>query len=206
MDNRIPPLLTPFAILSISLALGATNVVVNKVTATNEGTPSQTQTASQSSLSNKIYGSTTKTNKDSSSDDDADKSSTDKDSSSDKKDESSQDKDSSSDDSTATNKNSESQTTEDSSEPTTSTSKKKTNTNNTTKSKSSNSTNKSGTTTNSGKNPLLEPPLLRLQKAMTKLMGPRGLLERQGLNVQLILVPNKELQLMITTPKRQMIK
>ncbi len=39
MDNTIPLLITPFAILSISLALGATNVVVNNVTSTDEGTP-----------------------------------------------------------------------------------------------------------------------------------------------------------------------
>ncbi|MDM7515801.1 hypothetical protein QUF07_03645 [Lentilactobacillus sp. TOM.63] len=56
MDNRIPPLITPFAILSISLALGATNVVVNKVTSTNEGTPTTTQTTNQKNTSNKIFG------------------------------------------------------------------------------------------------------------------------------------------------------
>ena len=37
MAYRVPPLLTPFAILSAVLALGATNVAVNKVTHTSEG-------------------------------------------------------------------------------------------------------------------------------------------------------------------------
>ena len=37
MAYRTQPLLTPFAILSIVLALGATNVAVNKVTHTSEG-------------------------------------------------------------------------------------------------------------------------------------------------------------------------
>lgn len=60
MDNRIPPLVTPFAILSISLALGATNIVANKVTSTNEGTPTTTQTTNQKNVSNSIYGKTTK--------------------------------------------------------------------------------------------------------------------------------------------------
>ena len=35
--KRVPPLLTPFAILTICLALGATNVVTNTVTHTQEG-------------------------------------------------------------------------------------------------------------------------------------------------------------------------
>ncbi|WP_243674046.1 hypothetical protein [Lentilactobacillus kisonensis] len=63
MDNRIPPLITPFAILSISLALGATNVVVNKVTSTNEGTPTTTQTTNQKNTSNKIFGTPKKKDK-----------------------------------------------------------------------------------------------------------------------------------------------
>lgn len=62
MDNRIPPLITPFAILSISLALGATNVVVNNVTSTNEGTPRTTQTTNQKKISDSIYGNKKKTN------------------------------------------------------------------------------------------------------------------------------------------------
>lgn len=37
MAYRTPPFLTPFAIVSIVLALGATNVVVNKATNTSEG-------------------------------------------------------------------------------------------------------------------------------------------------------------------------
>ena len=37
MAKRTPPLLTPFAIMSIVLALGATNVAVNEVTHTSEG-------------------------------------------------------------------------------------------------------------------------------------------------------------------------
>lgn len=68
MDNRIPPLITPFAILSISLALGATNVVVNNVTSTNEGTPRTTQTTHQKKISDSIYG---KKNKDKDKDSDA---------------------------------------------------------------------------------------------------------------------------------------
>ena len=37
MAYRTPPFITPFAIVSIVLALGATNVVVNKATNTSEG-------------------------------------------------------------------------------------------------------------------------------------------------------------------------
>ena len=37
MAGKIPPLVTPFALVSLVLALGATNVVVNKTTHTNEG-------------------------------------------------------------------------------------------------------------------------------------------------------------------------
>ena len=37
MGAKIPPLVTPFALVSLVLALGATNVVVNKATHTSEG-------------------------------------------------------------------------------------------------------------------------------------------------------------------------
>ena len=37
MANKIPPFVTPFALFSIVLALGATNVVVNHATHTSEG-------------------------------------------------------------------------------------------------------------------------------------------------------------------------
>lgn len=39
MGNRIPPIVTPIALLSVVLALGATNVAVNTATHTNEGQP-----------------------------------------------------------------------------------------------------------------------------------------------------------------------
>ena len=39
MGAKIPPLVTPFALVSLVLALGATNVVVNKATHTSEGAP-----------------------------------------------------------------------------------------------------------------------------------------------------------------------
>lgn len=75
MDNRIPPLVTPFAILSICLALGATNVVANKVTGTSEGTPTSTQTTSQKNMTNSIYGKTTPKKDDTSNNDKAKESS-----------------------------------------------------------------------------------------------------------------------------------
>ena len=39
MAYRTPPFITPFAILSAVLALGATNVAVNTATGTSEGKP-----------------------------------------------------------------------------------------------------------------------------------------------------------------------
>ena len=39
MAYRTPPFITPFAILSGVLALGATNVAVNTATGTSEGKP-----------------------------------------------------------------------------------------------------------------------------------------------------------------------
>ncbi|WP_279403589.1 hypothetical protein [Secundilactobacillus kimchicus] len=47
MAYRTPPFITPFAIVSVALALGATNVVVNTATHSNEGAP---KTAVSSSL------------------------------------------------------------------------------------------------------------------------------------------------------------
>ncbi|XIF19557.1 MAG: hypothetical protein AJITA_00214 [Acetilactobacillus jinshanensis] len=37
--HRTPPFVTPFAILSLIIILGASNVFENKVTHTNEGAP-----------------------------------------------------------------------------------------------------------------------------------------------------------------------
>lgn len=55
MAYRTPPLLTPFAILSIVLALGATNVAVNKVTHTTEGKAvEKVSSSSVSSISSSI--------------------------------------------------------------------------------------------------------------------------------------------------------
>lgn len=56
MDKRIPPLVTPFAVLSIALAIGTTNVVVNQVSGTNEGKPRTTQTVTQRNVSNQLLG------------------------------------------------------------------------------------------------------------------------------------------------------
>lgn len=49
MAKRTPPLLTPFAIMSIVLALGATNVAVNEVTHTSEGRARVSTVSSSSS-------------------------------------------------------------------------------------------------------------------------------------------------------------
>ena len=56
MAYRTPPFITPFAILSAVLALGATNVAVNTATGTSEGKPKvervSTSTVSSSFSSN----------------------------------------------------------------------------------------------------------------------------------------------------------
>ncbi|MBM6940010.1 hypothetical protein H5975_00655, partial [Lactobacillus coleohominis] len=47
---KTPPFVTPFALVSLVLALGATNVVVNKTTHTNEGAKvTNTRTVRQNS-------------------------------------------------------------------------------------------------------------------------------------------------------------
>lgn len=46
---KTPPFVTPFALVSLVLALGATNVVVNKTTHTNEGAKVTTTTTSTDS-------------------------------------------------------------------------------------------------------------------------------------------------------------
>lgn len=51
MAYRTPPIITPFAILSMALALGATNVVTNSVTKTNEGAPRVSSVSNTSSSS-----------------------------------------------------------------------------------------------------------------------------------------------------------
>lgn len=49
MNYRTPPFITPFAIVSIVLALGATNVVVNKTTHTNNGAKATSSVINRSS-------------------------------------------------------------------------------------------------------------------------------------------------------------
>ncbi|WP_054700741.1 hypothetical protein [Secundilactobacillus odoratitofui] len=48
MAYRTPPFITPFAIVSIALALGATNVVVNSVSHSSEGKPTSSKVVSTS--------------------------------------------------------------------------------------------------------------------------------------------------------------
>ncbi len=50
MAYRTPPFITPFAIVSIALALGATNVVVNSVSHAKEGKPVSSQVVSNNSV------------------------------------------------------------------------------------------------------------------------------------------------------------
>lgn len=65
MNKKIPPFISPAAVVSIVLALSATNLVVNKVTNTSEGAPNVSSSSSglvinhnddnQSSYSNPKY-------------------------------------------------------------------------------------------------------------------------------------------------------
>lgn len=46
MNKKIPPFISPAAVVSIVLALSATNLVVNKVTNTSEGAPNVSSNSS----------------------------------------------------------------------------------------------------------------------------------------------------------------
>ena len=65
MASKTPPFVTPFALVSIVLALGATNVVVNKTTHTNEGARVSTVSRRDSSTtSSEVHSSSSSENND----------------------------------------------------------------------------------------------------------------------------------------------
>ncbi|KGH79611.1 hypothetical protein X281_08910, partial [Oenococcus oeni IOEB_0607] len=69
MAKRVPPFLTPPAIVSIVIALGAVNVVTNATTHTSEGAPDAKYSSSYSSSSSSVsMSSDSKPKKSSSSD------------------------------------------------------------------------------------------------------------------------------------------